>query len=274
MEEQLTKKERKALKKQEQEEHRKREAEAKRAQKTRTWTIVIISTIVIVGFLAWIINNAPAQESAFDSTPDTINPVDASDHAEGASAENAKVTVIEYSDFECPACGQYYPILKTLVGTYGNDMRFIYRYLPLAQLHPNALLSAHYAEAAGMQGKFFEMHDLLFENQSSWAGAPKKTAEDMFKGFGESLGLDVNQLEADANSDAVAEKVNANRIDAIGAGAKGTPTFFVDGELLTQNPQSYQEFEDLILSKTGGEKMSPDTGTQAAPTLEGAELGQ
>lgn len=267
-EEQLTKKERKALKKQEQEEHRKQREATARAATTKRWTIVIISAIVIVGFLAWLVNNAPERESLLDDTPDTINVIDETDNVKGASAENAKITIVEYSDFECPACASYFPILKQLVETYANDVRFVYRHLPLQHIHPNATLAARYAEAAGKQGQFFEMHDLIFENQGTWRGTQTRVAERTFKELAESLGLNIEQLEADANSDAIREKIEAHRIDAIGAGAAATPTFYVDGEQI-ENPRSYEEFEQFILERTGRAPADLLQIEDVAPTLEG-----
>lgn len=249
-EEQLTKKERKALKKQEQEEHRQRENAERRAARKKTSIIVIVSAVLIVAFLAWIVNNAPEQERIVDETPTEIQAIDETDNTKGASEENAKITIVEYSDFECPACAQYYPILKQLVETYSDDIRFVYRHLPLQQIHPNATLAARFAEAAGIQGKFFEMHDLIFENQGVWAGASIRVAKNTFKDLGESLDLDVEKLEADADTDAVRQKIESHRIDAIGAGAEGTPSFYIDGALI-DNPRNYEEFETIILEAIG-----------------------
>jgi protein-disulfide isomerase len=268
-EEHLSKKERKALKKQEQEQHRIAEAKARREAKTKRWTIIIISTVVILGFLAWLVNNAPAEDNLYGETPNEINEITDTDSAKGASAENAKLTIVEYSDFECPACAQYYPILKQLIEIYGEDVRLVYRHLPLQQIHPNATLAARYVEAAGLQGKFFEMHDLVFENQGAWAGTPARSAENAFKEIALNIGLDVEKLEADAESEVVKEKVSNDRIDGIGAGSKGTPSFFIDGELI-DSPRSYEDFEALIQEKIGF--IPPVESEIEVPTLQGEGL--
>ena len=245
-EEQLTKRERKELKKQEQEAHRSAEAKAKREAKKKNLIIITISAVAIVAFMFWLIQNAPEKDRLYDETPTEINAVDETDNTKGVTDGSAKVTIVEYSDFECPACGAYYPLVKQVVADYADQVQFVYRHLPIRTIHPNAELAARYSEAAGIQGKFFEMHDLIFDNQPEWSRAATRVARQAFEDMGEALGLDVTKLTEDAQSDAVIAKIESHRIDAIGAGANSTPTFFVNGVLLTQNPQSYDDFVEII----------------------------
>ncbi len=268
-EEQLTKKERKALKKQEQEAHRKAEADARRAQKTKRLTIITISVVVIVGFLFWLVQNAPESPSFLDETPTEINEITAEDNVKGAPAGSAPVTIVEYSDFECPACALYYPLLKQVVEDFSDQVTFVYRHLPIRTIHPNAELAARYAEAAGLQGQFFPMHDLIFDNQQRWRGAATRVARNAFESYGEELGLDVERLREDATSDAVIAKIEAQRIDAVGAGAVATPTFFINGERVEtgNNPQSYDDFVEIITGERPQPVVPSSVDTSA---LEGA----
>ena len=251
-EEHLTKRERKELKKQERAAHKEAEINARRAKKKKNLMIVTISAVAIVAFMFWLLQNAPERAELFDETPAEINAVEDTDNTKGAPADSAKVTIIEYSDFECPACAAYYPLVKQVVADYEADVQFVYRHLPIRSIHTNSELSARYAEAAALQGKFFEMHDMIFDNQQSWAGTATRVARSAFESYGEALGLDVEKLTNDATSDGVIAKIEGNRIDAIGAGAQSTPSFFVNGVLLTNNPQSYDDFVEIITGERPG----------------------
>ncbi len=131
-------------------------------------------------------------------------PVSERDHAAGP--EDAPVTLVEYGDYECPYCGMAYPIVKRAQLDLGNRLRFVFRNFPLAESHPHARLAAEAAEAAGAQGKFWEMHDMLYEHQDALE------AEDL-TGYAKSLGLDVPKFAHDLEA----------------SGVNGTPTFFVNG---------------------------------------------
>lgn len=252
-EEQLSKKERKELKKQEQEANRQAQADATRAQKKKTITIVAVSAVVIVGFLFWLIQAAPERPDLFDETPTEINAISETDNVKGASDEDARITIVEYSDFECPACGAYYPVVKKVMEDFGDEVQFVYRHLPIRSIHPNAELAARYAEAAGLQGKFFEMHDMLFEKQEAWSGVSTRVARGAFEVYGQAIGLDVEKLREDATSDEVVAKIENQRIDGVGAGVRGTPTFFVNGEMLSESPYGYEGFVEIITGEKAGD---------------------
>jgi protein-disulfide isomerase len=146
-------------------------------------------------------------------------------HVRGA--ENAPVTLEEFGDFECPPCGLFYPILKTIEGEYGSRLRVIFREFPLPQLHPHAQAAAYAAEAAGVQGKFWEMHDLLYENQKTW----DKTFDvrPIFEGFAGRIGLDVERFKQDQTADVVDARVIRDGIRGHSLGVNGTPTVFING---------------------------------------------
>ena len=155
----------------------------------------------------------------------------------------AQITLIEYSDFQCPACATYYPMLQRLVEEMGDQIKFIYRHFPLSSIHPQADLAAQASEAAGVQGYFWEMHDLLFEKQSEWSG--QKNAKDIFIGYARELGLDIELFSADIDSRAVKKIVSDDKISGNQAFVSGTPTLFLNGEKIN-NPRSYDQLRQLI----------------------------
>lgn len=155
--------------------------------------------------------------------------------------ENSKVILIEYSDFQCPACKAYHPLVKKLIQDYGSDFQFVYRHFPLPQ-HANAKNAAYAAEAAGKQGKFWEMHDMIFENQARWSEA--RNAKDMFLGYASSLNLDIERFGKDRDSQAVKDKVEKDYSGGVSNKVNATPTFFLNGKRV--QPQNYEEFADLI----------------------------
>ena len=160
--------------------------------------------------------------------------------------KEAKVILIEYSDFECPACRSYYPILRQLFTEFGDRATFVYRHFPLSGIHPNAEFAARAAEAAGKQGKFWEMHDLLFQKQAEWS----KVADivPVFKNYTALLGIDTEQFEKDFNSREVKDFVSSQKAHASSLGFPGTPTFVLNGEVI-DNPSSIEQFRSIILKK-------------------------
>ena len=150
--------------------------------------------------------------------------------------------MVEYSDFQCPSCASYQPIIEALLNDFPNDLRFVYRHFPLVAIHKNALSAAMAAEAAGLQGKFWEMHDLLFEKQAEWS--QKSDPKDFFVGYAKELGLDEKEFISDFESKSLDEKLRSSLKEADSLGLSYTPTFFLDGREI--KPRSYEEFKKLI----------------------------
>jgi protein-disulfide isomerase len=148
-------------------------------------------------------------------------PVGPQDHVQGNP--DAPIELVEYGDFECPFCGQAYYSAKAVQAALGDDLRFVFRNFPLAQAHPHALPAAQAAEAAGLQGRFWEMHDVLFEHQD------KLDEPNLFR-FAGALGLDMERFGRDFASPEVAAKIRADFLSGARSGVNGTPTFFVNGE--------------------------------------------
>jgi protein-disulfide isomerase len=156
---------------------------------------------------------------------------------------SSSVVVMEYSDFQCPACKNYYPVMRELMTEFGDRVAFVYRYFPLTAAHPNAEFAARAAQAAGKQGKFWEMHDLLFEKQNEWTSVAN--VEPIFESYAALLDISVNQFKIDWASREVKDFVKAEREHAIKSGLAGTPTFFVNGKQI-QNPTSVEAFRAII----------------------------
>ncbi|MBU1202658.1 DsbA family protein [Patescibacteria group bacterium] len=157
--------------------------------------------------------------------------------------ESASVSLIEYSDFQCPACGVYYSHVKSLAEEFGDRIKIIYRHYPLEQIHPYANLSAQAAEAAGQQGQFWQMHDLLFENQSTWSNSQQP--EQIFVDYANQLGLDIEKFKNDMDSREIKNAIRDDEISGNQALVEGTPTFFLNGQKIA-NPLSYDKFRQII----------------------------
>jgi protein-disulfide isomerase len=136
--------------------------------------------------------------------------------------DQAPVTIVEYGDFECPHCGQAEPMVRELLADYG-DLRYVWRHLPLTDVHPHALLAAEGAEAAARQGKFWPMHDQLLDHQGAL------TVSDLIRYAGE-LGLDTERFTADLRNHAGDAKIAEDVDSADLSGVSGTPTFFINGK--------------------------------------------
>lgn len=143
------------------------------------------------------------------------------DHVEGS--REAHVVLVEYGDFECPRCGEAYWELKRLLHAYGTDVALVFRHFPLTQLHPNAMAAAEAAEAAGAQGLFWEMHDLLFENQEDLE--PKT----LFS-FADELGLELSRFARETQEHRWQARIERDFMSGVRSGVSGTPGLFVNGE--------------------------------------------
>ena len=149
------------------------------------------------------------------------NPVSANDHAEGPA--DAPVTLVEYGDYQCPYCGAAYGIIKSIQQRLGNELRFVFRNFPLNQAHPMAQLAAEAAEAAGAQGKFWEMHDALFENQD-------QLGQELVETLVTRLQLDAARFEADLEERKFQSRVKLDFMGGVRSGVNGTPGFFINGQ--------------------------------------------
>ncbi len=191
------------------------------------WVIVGIITVLLFGGAIWYSNSANEKNN---------EGVTAIEHIKGN--KDAAVTLVEYSDFQCPACAAFQPVLNELMATYGENLRFEYHHYPLP-IHNFSQQAAVAAEAAGQQGKFFEMHDKLFENQQEWSTSP--TPQAFFIKYAQDLGLDGELFKTHLKSSALRDVVRGDLKKAQDLGLTGTPTFYLNGEKM-----EIKTFEDFI----------------------------
>lgn len=223
-------------------------------QRTKTLNQLKIF-LVFFGALALLIfwflqTRVPVSQSNINKLPGEIV---ASDHVKGL--RDSKIIVMEYADFQCPACAAYSPLVQELAQIYGDQVAFVYRHFPLKQIHFQAELAAQASEAAAKQDKFWEMYSLLYVNQLDWS--EKRNAKDVFIGYAKDLGLNTSQFTKDLESDAVKAKVKEDYLNALSLNLNGTPTFFVNGQKI-DNPSNLETFKN-ILNQAGA--ISPQTAT-------------
>lgn len=162
--------------------------------------------------------------------------VSGQDHIQGS--EQASITLLEYGDYQCPFCGLAYPVVKRLQRHFGKDLRFSFRNFPLIQSHEHALLAAVAAEAAGNQGRFWEMHDMLYEHQD------RLGSQDLTR-YATNLQLNLRKFDEDIKSEALLNRVRADYLSGEMSGVEGTPTFFINDVKYVGAPQ-FDEMKRFI----------------------------
>lgn len=204
------------------------------------WGAIVLGVTALVAGMIWLVNFQKTQPVNDKLT--ISNPIEATDWVRGN--RDAKVVLTEYSDLQCPACGAFSQIVNQIMKDFGNDVAFVYRHFPLPQ-HANAIPMAYAVEAAGLQGKFWEMSDMIFQNQTSWSSLSdvSKTVSE----YAKTLGLDVTKFNSDFTSKSLRDKTDNTIAENQKVDITYTPTFFVNGERI-ENPRSYAEFKTLIES--------------------------
>jgi protein-disulfide isomerase len=204
----------------------------------KAWIIFGAVVVILFGGLIWY--NQVSKIKVDLSNVDANSILKASDqngqvgdHVFGSTA--GKVTLIEYGDFQCPYCGDAYPQIKSVTTAYKDNVTFIFRNFPLSTVHPNALAGAAAAEAAGLQGKYWEMHDALYTNQSDWSGLSGTNRTNAFVAYAKNLGLDTAKFSNDlANSKDVKQKIAFDMALGNKLGINSTPTIYLDGTVVSQ----------------------------------------
>lgn len=195
----------------------------------------IIFGLVVLAALSWLVFAGRSDSNQANSVDPFVI------QREGAIKDNvygnpdAKVVLFEYGDFQCPGCRNAYPAVKEVKEKYKDQIAFVYRHYPITTGHPNALAAAAAAEAAGEQGKFWEMHDKLFENQmpagmGSWNNASAETRQDFFEQYASEIGLNMEKFRQDIQSEEIAQKISFDRALGRRVGVNSTPTFFINGQ--------------------------------------------
>ena len=204
------------------------------------WAIGAVIAAAVVIAVAVVFGGGERVSDQLANAVSSVDAITGSDWVRGAATST--VTLVEYGDFQCPACAAYHPIVTALFEEFGDRIAFTHRHFPLRATHPNAEQASRAAEAAGLLGKFWEMHNILYERQAEWASLrnPKST----LIGYAKEIGIDAKAFEAALGSDAVADEVQKDVSGAYVAGVNATPTFFLNGERV--QPRSAEEFRILI----------------------------
>ncbi len=197
------------------------------------------SFIIVIGLIIWGMIAAANKAEKINNNVAPVDKVTSEDWVRGSASST--VTIVEYSDFQCPACGLYFPIVEELYTKYNTHYQFVYRHFPLSQ-HLNAIPAAQAAEAAGIQGKFWEMYSMIFENQKSWEN--QSIPKPVFIDYANKLGLDVDKFATDYELPEIKAKIESHVKSGLKAGVNSTPTFYLNGKKI--NAQSYEQFKTLI----------------------------
>jgi protein-disulfide isomerase len=192
--------------------------------------LVVLAAAVGGGYALYNMQDTPAPKPGpIGGAKPTISPGALPAHVRGEA--NAPVVLEEFGDFQCPVCGIFYKTLKQVESEYGSRLAVIFREYPIQSLHPHGLEAARAAEAAGLQNRFWEMHDLLYENQDTWA--KESDTRPIFVGYAKSLGLNVEQFTNDIDGNIASTRNLDDQKRAGDLGVRSTPTIFINGKPLT-----------------------------------------
>lgn len=233
----LTKKEMKALRHLEREQ-KKMALASESSGSNKKWFILGIVAVLFVGFFGYMVYLSKQQKAEQAAKAKQL----VSQGGTIKGNKNAKITLVEYGDLQCPSCQVAQPIVNETLETR-KDVKLVFKHFPIESLHPNAISAAVAVEAAGRQGKFFEMMDVLYVNQSEWQAEPNP--QSIYEKYAEGLKLDLEKFTKDQQDPVLKKKIEMERDEGINVGVSGTPSFFVNGERI-ENPGSSEELIQMI----------------------------
>lgn len=220
------------------------------------WIIFTTFTIGILVVLVVVSNNSKIDVSKID-----VNDIQVANSANDNIADHvfgkigSKVTLIEYGDYQCPPCANIYPVVKSISEKYKDQIQFVFRNFPITSAHPNAKAAAATAESAGLQDKFWEMHNKIYETQSDWSNLSIAERGTFFENLASELKLDITKFKADIAESKINEKISYDTALAKKAGVEGTPSFYLNGTLVDSDTYgSESKFKEAInaeLTKVG-----------------------
>lgn len=225
------------------------------------WIIFAVICAAVLGTLVFV-----ARQNRIDVGDVNTNKIITASEANGNIADHVygsdagKTILVEYGDFQCPACRSAFPLLTLLKIEFKDDLTFIFRNSPLTQIHPNAKAAAAAAEAAGLQGKFWEMHDKLFEKQDEWASAAAEKRLSFFVSMAKEAGVkDIEKFKADIESKRVNDKITYDLALARKDGVNSTPTIFLDGKRIdSETWADTEKFKSMIQESINKHKKDDD----------------
>lgn len=213
----------------------------------KAWIIFAAVCVALLGWLVYLSNKNRVSVEDVDHNA-VLSATEASgnigDHAFGK--KDSKVALIEYGDYQCPGCAQAYGPLKAASEKYEDQIVFVFRNFPLTTIHPNARAAAAAAEAAGLQGKFWEMHDRLYADQASWKDLDPNQRTSYFANLADTLGLDVEKFKKDMTGEQVGKKINYDIELGKKANVTGTPAVFLDGKSIGDAWQTEDKLNEAI----------------------------
>jgi protein-disulfide isomerase len=229
-------------------EQQKRKEEKQLAAKHREQTRKILGKLTMFGILPVL---AIVTLYILLSQGPTYSPVEIADTDHLRGDREKPVSIVVYADFQCPACATEHQTVTRIWPRIRDKAHLIFRHYPITSTHPHAWTASLYAEAAGKQGRFWEMHDYLFATQAIWAGL--SNIEDEFDSYALELNLDIDQLHADIESSEVVQKVRNDQRGGTSAGVRSTPTLFINGRMIAQPTASrIREVVDEEFAEAGG----------------------
>ena len=195
------------------------------SQEAKVLSIIGVITAAILFAAIFFLSSGTNPNNSQSITVDPKILVKENSHKLTSASESAKVVLVEFGDYQCPACGAAHPVLKKIMEEYQNKITFVFRNFPLPQ-HKNAKVAAQTAEAAGAQGKFWEMHDMLYESQDKWSESTNPMEH--FLSYAKQLGLDTEKLKSEVESNKYSDVINQDLSDGNSASVNSTPTFYIN----------------------------------------------
>lgn len=202
----------------------------------KTWIIFAAVCVALLAGLVYLSSKDKVDLSNVDTNavqPASVQSGNIGDHVFGKA--DSKVLLVAYEDFQCPGCASTHPDVKRITEKYKDQIGFVFRNFPLASIHPNARAAAAAAEAAGLQGKYWEMHNVIFENQTSWKDLGVSERTDFFAGLARELKLNEDQFKTDMASTGISQKITYDQAIGKKIGINSTPSFFINGKAVEQD---------------------------------------
>jgi protein-disulfide isomerase len=204
--------------------------------------VVIVLAVVLAAGIAFYWSRQSAAQSGSSSNKTTVEALPGGGHIRGNAT--APVTLVEFGDYQCPSCGYYYPIVEELLKRNPDKVKLEFHHYPLIQMHPHALAAAMAVEAAGDQGKYWEMHDMIYSRQREWSAMPNPATE--FLAYAAQLNLDANKFMQSVKSPDVENRIAEDIRRGTKVNVGGTPTFFINGQQVDPLPKGVDEFTQLV----------------------------
>jgi len=212
------------------------------SNKTKPIGVIVVAVALAAGIAVYWSRQSPASGGSSSSKIATTDALPGGGHVRGK--ETAPVTLVEFGDYQCPSCGFYYPIVEELLKRNPDKVKLEFHHYPLIQMHPHALAAAMAVEAAGDQGKYWEMHDMIYNHQREWSIMPNPESE--FLAYAAQLNLDANKFMQSVKSPDVENRIAEDIRRGTKVNVNGTPTFFINGQQVDPLPKGVDEFTQLI----------------------------